>query len=71
MNRASESYIKFYCSKEQRADAERRAEEAGLSLPNFLRQLLGWELEQHGKRKDLLEKATHNNSMDVRQKQRR
>jgi hypothetical protein len=69
MSNVRENSIQLPCSNEQRADAERRAAEAGLSLPNFLRQLLGWELEQHGRRKDLLTKDTANKSMDVRQKQ--
>ena len=66
-----ENKITLNCSNEQKADAERRAAEVGLSVQNFIRQFLGWEVEQHGRRKDLLGKDTANNSMDVRQKQRR
>jgi hypothetical protein len=70
--RTSETYFKVYCSKEQKKELEQRAKDEGLSLPNFVRQRLEIPLEQQGNRKDLLAgKDTANNSMDVRQKQRR
>ncbi|MEW6208024.1 MAG: hypothetical protein AB1631_06640 [Acidobacteriota bacterium] len=43
-------------SEEQKADLEKRASRSGLSVPNYLRSLLGWPLERQGARKDLITK---------------
>lgn len=45
-------------SEEQKADLEKRASRSGLTVPNYLRSLLGWPLEQQGARKDLVTKSS-------------
>ena len=42
------------CSAAQKAMLELAASERGLSIANYLRAILGWPLEQQGKRKDLI-----------------
>jgi len=53
MPRIRETKITFYMTKEQKASLLARARAAGLTVPNYLRSLLGWPLEQQGMRKDL------------------
>ena len=53
MPRIRETKITFYMSEEQKADLQAKAQAAGLTVPNYLRSLLGWPLEQQGTRKDL------------------
>jgi hypothetical protein len=53
MARIRENKITFYLSAEQKIEIEARAEHAGLTVPNYLRSLLGWPIEQQGARKDL------------------
>jgi hypothetical protein len=53
MSRIRETKITLYMSEEQKADLRMRARAAGLTVPNYLRSLLGWPLEQQGTRKDL------------------
>jgi membrane-bound lytic murein transglycosylase B len=53
-------------SEDQRADLEKKAHDAGLSILNYLRSLLGWALEQQGARKDL-----SNESLSRSKKQRK
>lgn len=53
MSRARETKISIPCSNAQKAEVERRSQQQGLSTANYLRKLLGWPLEQHGRRKDL------------------
>jgi hypothetical protein len=53
MTRIRENKITFYMSAEQKIELEARAKRAGLTVPNYLRSLLGWPIEQQGARKDL------------------
>ncbi len=53
MARTRETKITFYMSKEQKAELEKKAQDSGLTVLNYLRSLLGWPLEQQGARKDL------------------
>lgn len=43
-------------SIEQYEELLKRAEEKELTIANYLRELIGFPIEQHGKRKDLAEK---------------
>ena len=62
MARTRETKITFYMSEEQKAELEKKAQEAGLTVLNYLRSLLGWPLEQQGTRKDLSSKSqSHSN----------
>jgi hypothetical protein len=62
MARTRETKVTFYMSKEQKAELEKKAQDAGLSVLNYLRSLLGWPLEQQGARKDLSgESLTYSN----------
>ncbi len=45
--------LKSLIELHQKANLEARAQVAGLTVPNYLRSLLGWPLEQQGTRKDL------------------
>jgi hypothetical protein len=53
MVKVREARITFYMSKGQKTELEERARQAGLTVQNYLRLLLGWPLEQQGARKDL------------------
>lgn len=53
MSRIRDTRITFYLSDEQKIELEQRAENAGLSVQNYLRSLLGWPAEKQGYRKDL------------------
>lgn len=53
MARIREARFTFYLSEEQKIELSVRARQAGLTVPNYLRSLLGWPLEQQGTRKDL------------------
>jgi len=65
MARTRETKITFYMSKEQKAELEKKAQEAGLTVLNYLRSLLGWPLEQQGARKDLSrELLSHSNKQN-------
>ena len=55
MSRARETKVTIPCSREQKAELEQRAREQRLSVANYLRLLLGWPMEQQGRRKDLAE----------------
>jgi len=57
MSRIRDTRIAFYLSDEQKIELEQRAENAGLSVQNYLRSLLGWPAEQQGSRKDLVTTA--------------
>ncbi len=54
MARIREAKITFYMSEEQKVELNERARRTGLTIPNYLRSLLGWPLEQQGARKDLV-----------------
>ena len=54
MVKVREARITFYMSEGQKTELEERARQAGLTVQNYLRLLLGWPLEQQGARKDLL-----------------
>jgi len=56
MARIRETKITFYLSVEQRVELDARAKQAGLSVQNYLRSMLGWPVEQQGARKDLAER---------------
>jgi hypothetical protein len=45
--------VALHLTLEQYDDLKHRADEAGLTPANFLRQLLGYPLERSGERKDL------------------
>lgn len=51
--RMREAKVTLPCTAAQKRDLTLRAGESGLSVANYLRQMLGWELEAHGARKDL------------------
>jgi hypothetical protein len=53
MTRVRETKLTFYLSEEQKAELDERARRAGMTVPNYLRTLLGWSLERQGARKDL------------------
>jgi hypothetical protein len=53
MTKIRETRITLHMSEAQKAELAERARQAGLSMPNYLRSLLGWPLEQQGTRKDL------------------
>ncbi len=61
MARVRGNQICVSCSEEQKAEVERKADEAGLSVSNYLRRFLGWPLEQQGKRKDLKDRNDDQN----------
>lgn len=54
MARTRETKVTLPCTYEQKAELELRAREKGLTIANYLRQLIGWPLEHQGTRKDLL-----------------
>ena len=58
MSRIRETKFTFYLSEEQKADLYDRARKAGLTVPNYLRSLLGWPPEKQGERKDIRENST-------------
>lgn len=53
ISRARETKVSLPCTREQKEEIASRAREAGLSVSNYLRTLLGWRLEEQGARKDL------------------
>lgn len=54
MPRVRDTKVILYLTEEQQRDLAERARQAGLSVPNYLRLLLGWPPEKPGDRKDLL-----------------
>lgn len=52
-SRTRHAKVTLPCSHEQKAEITLRARQAGLSVSNLLRSLLGWPLEEQGARKDL------------------
>jgi hypothetical protein len=54
MPRVRDSKVILYLTEEQKTDLDARAQASGLSVPNYLRSLLGWPLERQGARKDLM-----------------
>ena len=54
MPRVRDAKIILYLTEEQKADLDMRSRGAGLSVPNYLRFLLGWPAEKPGARKDLI-----------------
>ena len=52
-SRTRHTKVTLPCSHEQKAEISARARQAGLSVSNFLRSILGWPLEEQGARKDL------------------
>ncbi len=54
MTRVRETRLTFYLSEEQKTELDERARRAGITVPNYLRSLLGWPLERQGARKDLM-----------------
>lgn len=54
MPRVRDTKVILYLTEEQRCDLAERARQAGLSVPNYLRSLLGWPNERPGNRKDLM-----------------
>lgn len=58
MSRARDTKVTLPCSWEQKAELEQMASASGLNVANYLRKLLGWSLERHGSRKDLISKRS-------------
>ena len=54
MPRVHDTKVILYLTEEQKTDLDERARQAGLTVPNYLRSLLGWPLEKQGARKDLI-----------------
>ncbi len=54
MPRVRDTKVVLYLTEEQRHDLAERARLVGLSVPNYLRFLLGWPPEIPGGRKDLM-----------------
>lgn len=51
-----ETSITFQCSRAQKRWLQSRADEAGMTLLNYMRSRLGLRLERPGERKDLTKK---------------
>ena len=58
MSRIRETKITLPCSREQKQELEHKAKAQGMSVANYLRSVLGFPLEQQGRRKDLSESTT-------------
>jgi hypothetical protein len=58
MTKIREARLTFHMSLEQKAELQLRASQTGLSVPNYLRSLLGWPPERQGTRKDLSDRQS-------------